>query len=258
MVQQLEVQLQQYLGVSHLQYVSNGTVALQLAVSVLELKGKIITTPYSYVATSNAIHWEQCQPVFVDIDPETLCINPDLIEEFIDDETVAILATHVYGYPCDVKAIADIADKHDLKVIYDGAHAFGVKVNGTSIYSYGDVSTVSFHATKVFHTVEGGAVISKDKAHDERVFLSKAFGHRADDHYRIGINGKNSELHAAMGLCNLPRVTDAIESRKQLFDAYYHHLDKLPLQWRRPDSTLTYNYAYFPVIFRRFCHHATS
>lgn len=252
LVQQLEKKLQQFLKAPYLQYVSNGTVALQLAVNALELKGKIITTPYSYVATSNVIHWEQCQPIFVDIDPKTLCINPDLIENAIDEETVAILATHVYGYPCDVEAIAGIAGKYNLKVIYDGAHAFGVKLNGTSVFEYGDISTTSFHATKVFHTVEGGAVVTKEAALNERVFLSKAFGHRADDHYRVGINGKNSELHAAMGLCNLPRVEEAIQRRKKLSETYRYCLEGLPLRWRQPDSTLTYNYAYFPVIFEDF------
>lgn len=252
LVQRLEEQLKQFLGVSHLQYVNNGTVALQLALNALELRGKVITTPYSYVATSSVIHWENCRPVFVDIDPRTFCINPDLIEEYIDEHTTAILATHVYGYPCDVNAIAQIAKKHNLKVIYDGAHAFGVKINGTSIYQFGDVSTISFHATKVFHTVEGGAVITNSPVVDERMFLSKAFGHRGDEHYRIGINGKNSEFHAAMGLCNLPRIGEAILQRKQLSELYREQLAEVPVRTLQPNDTLSYNYAYFPVILENF------
>ncbi|WKN45142.1 DegT/DnrJ/EryC1/StrS family aminotransferase [Tunicatimonas pelagia] len=252
LVQQLENHLKQFLGVSYLQYVNNGTVALQLALNALKLKGKILTTPYSYVATSSVIHWENCQPVFVDIHPETLCIDPNLIEEHIDEQTTAILATHVYGYPCDVAAIDRIAKKHNLKVIYDGAHAFGVKINGTPIYQYGDISTISFHATKVFHTVEGGAVITNEPEVDERVFLSKAFGHRGDEHYRIGINGKNSEFHAAMGLCNLPRIGEAILQRKQLSELYQEQLKELPIRTLQPSDSLSYNYAYFPIILEDY------
>lgn len=252
LVQQLEDQLKQFLGVPYLQYVSNGTVALQLALNALELKGKVLTTSYSYVATSSIIHWENCQPVFIDIHPETLCIDPNLIEERIDEHTTAILATHVYGYPCDVVAIDRIAKKHNLKVIYDGAHAFGVKLNGTPIYQYGDASTISFHATKVFHTVEGGAVITNDSTVDERIFLSKAFGHRGDEHYRLGINGKNSEFHAAMGLCNLPRVSEAILRRKQLSELYREQLADVPIRTLQPNNTLSYNYAYFPAIFEDY------
>ena len=252
LVQQLERQLQQYLDVPYLQYVNNGTIALQLALNALELKGSVITTPYSYVATPNAIRWEQCHPVFVDVDPRSLCIDPALIEERIDEHTTAIMATHVYGYPCDVYAIAQIAEKHHLKVIYDGAHAFGVKVDGTPIYRYGDVSTISFHATKVYHTIEGGAVITHDATLNERVFLSKAFGHRADDHYRIGINGKNSEVHAAMGLCNLPVIDEMIRYRRYLSECYSAQLADLPLRVFQPGDSLTYNYSYFPILLEDF------
>ena len=252
LARQLEQRLQRYLEVPHVQFVSNGTVALQLALNALELKGDIITTPYSYVATSNAIHWEGCRPVFVDVDPRSLCIDPALIEEKINQDTTAILATHVYGYPCDVHAIAQIAEKHQLKVIYDGAHAFGVRVDGTSIYEYGDVSTISFHATKVFHTIEGGAVITHDAELNERVFLSKAFGHRADDHFRVGINGKNSELHAAMGLCNLPVIDEMIHYRRYLSECYSAQLAELPIRSFQPDDSLTYNYSYFPVLLEDF------
>ena len=252
LVQQLERRLEQYLAVPHVQFVNNGTVAIQLALNALELHGDIITTPYSYVATSNAIHWEHCRPVFVDINPRSLCIDPTLIEEQLSERTTAILATHVYGYPCDVHAIARIAKKHGLKVIYDGAHAFGVKIDGTSIYEYGDVSTISFHATKVYHTIEGGAVITHDATLNERVFLSKAFGHRADEHYRIGINGKNSELHAAMGLCNLPVIDEMVRYRRYLSECYSAQLIDLPIRVFQPDDSLTYNYSYFPILLEDF------
>ena len=249
LVQELESKLQTYLTVPHVQYVTNGTVALQLAIRALSLTGEVITTPYSYVATTTAILWENCAPVFVDIDPDSLCINPDLIEASITESTSAILATHVYGCPCAVDKIAALAKKHHLRVIYDGAHAFGVKVKGKSIYRYGDLSTASFHATKIFHTIEGGAVMTDDSALSERIFLDKAFGHRADAYYQAGTNGKNSEFHAAMGLCNLPTVDDIITQRRELFDLYQEQLHDLPVQLLQIPNDVTFNYAYFPVIF---------
>ena len=252
LVQQLEAALRSYLTVPHVQYVANGTVALQLALRALSLQGKVITTPYSYVATTNVILWENCHPVFVDIDPQTFCIDANRIEEAIDAETTAILATHVYGHPCAVEQIAAIAKKHRLKVIYDGAHAFGVSVNGTPLLQYGDVSTISFHATKVFHTVEGGAVISHDSGFNEKVFLSKAFGHRADDYRQVGINGKNSELHAAMGLCNLPIVQQLIDQRKRIYNQYQDAFRALSVRTIYPAEGVDYNYAYFPMIFESF------
>jgi len=249
LVQKLEQALQRYLTIDHVQYVTNGTTALQLAIRVLDLSGEIITTPYSYVATTTSILWENCHPVFVDIDEQSLCIDADLIEEKINDHTSAILATHVYGLPCAVEKIDALAQKYQLKVIYDGAHAFGVKVNGKSIYLYGDVATASFHATKIFHTIEGGAVMTKNPDLSEKLFLSKAFGHRADDYYDIGINGKNSEFHAAMGLCNLPLIDDIIRQRKQIFAIYRELLAGLPVRLLTIAREVEYNYAYFPVIF---------
>lgn len=171
LVQELECELQAYLDVPHVQYVTNGTVALQLAIRALSLTGEVITTPYSYVATTTAILWENCTPVFVDIDQDGLCIDADLIEAQITENTSAILATHVYGLPCAVDKIAALAKKHNLRVIYDGAHAFGVKVRGKSIYRYGDLSTASFHATKIYHTIEGGAVMTNDSKLSERIFF---------------------------------------------------------------------------------------
>ncbi len=248
-VQKLERNLETYLGVKHLQYVTNGTIALQLAIRAFELTGEIITTPYSYIATTSSILWENCTPVFVDIDGKSLCIDANLIEAQITNKTSAIMATHVYGLPCEVEKIGAIAKRYNLKVIYDGAHAFGVKINGTSIYQYGDVSTASFHATKLFHTIEGGAVITQNSELSEKLFLSKAFGHRAEEYYQVGINGKNSEFHAAMGLCNLPMVDSIIGQRKAIFERYAALLSGLPVRILQIDKNITYNYAYFPVIF---------
>lgn len=249
LVRKLESQLKGYLGVENLLYVGNGTIALQIAVKAMELKGEIITTPFSYCATTTSILWENLKPVFVDIEPETFNINADLIEAAINEKTSAILATHVYGRPCDVEKIEQIAKKHRLKVIYDGAHSFGATYKGKSVLSYGDVSTCSFHATKVFHTIEGGSVICNDKQLHEKLELYRSFGHRGDDYFSLGINAKNSEFHAAMGLCNLPKVADIIEKRKIISEKY----DAL-LNWKklkRPAQNIdgfSYNYAYYPVI----------
>ncbi len=242
--------LKDYLGVSNLEITANGTLALQLAIKALELKGEIITTPYSYVATTNAILWEGCEPVFVDIEDHTFCINPDLIEAAITEKTSAILATHVYGYPCDVGKIKRIADKYKLKVIYDAAHAFGVMLSGESILQHGEISALSFHATKLFHTVEGGAVVCKDAEAAKRVSLMKKFGHIGEEDYLdIGINAKMSELHAAMGLCILPKVNDIIAYQKECSGWYDEELRNCPLQRPVPSIGLEYNYGYYPVIF---------
>jgi dTDP-4-amino-4,6-dideoxygalactose transaminase len=239
-----------FLGVSSLELVSNGTLAIQLVIKALDLQGEIITTPYSYVATTNSILWEGCEPVFVDIEPQTFCINPDLIEAAITENTSAILATHVYGYPCDVARIQQIADKHKIKVIYDAAHAFGVRLAGESILQHGDCNTLSFHATKLFHTAEGGAVVCKDAEVTKRVYLMKKFGHIGEDDYLdIGINAKMSELHAAMGLCILPKVNDIIASRKECSSWYDEQLKGSLLQRPVHRVGLEYNYGYYPVIF---------
>lgn len=239
-----------FLDVSNVTLVSNGTLALQLAIKALRLKGEIITTPYSYVATTNSIIWEGCDPVFVDVDSNTFCIDPDLIEAVITKQTTAILATHVYGYPCDVDRIQKIANRHGLKVIYDAAHAFGVKLHGRSILEYGDCSTLSFHATKLFHTGEGGAVICQDEDVAHRLFLMSKFGHIGEDNYvDIGINAKMSELHAAMGLAVLPKVVGIIEARKQCSAWYDELLADAVLQRPAIVAGLKYNYAYYPVVF---------
>lgn len=249
LVEELEAKLKKYLGVKNLLLVSNGTVALQIAIKALELRGEIITTPYSYVATTSAIIWENCKPVYCDIEDKTFCIDAGKIEKLITKDTCAILATHVYGFPCNVKEIKEIARKHKLKVIYDGAHAFGVKQNGNSILNYGDISTVSFHATKLFHTIEGGAIITNDDKLAKKIFLYRAFGHLDDDYFTMGINGRTSEFNAAMGLCILPRVKDFVKKRKEYSKLYKSLLKNLPVQFPVIPAKLDYNYAYFPVLF---------
>ncbi|GGB08617.1 DegT/DnrJ/EryC1/StrS family aminotransferase [Puia dinghuensis] len=251
LVQGLEAALRSYLGVNHLWFCSNGTVVLQMALKALNISGEVITTPFSYVATTTALLWENCTPVFADIDQRTFCIDPAKIESAITPATTAILATHVYGYPCDIEAIEKIARKHNLKVIYDGAHAFGTMIDGRSVLSYGDISTCSFHATKLFHTVEGGCIIANDDQLSRQLFLYRSFGHLADDHFSMGINGKNSEIHAAMGLCNLEYLPDILASRKEQWLYYYEMLEDTGLQLLDlpNDPRLTYNYAYFPAVF---------
>jgi len=246
----LQQQLRGYLKVPHLELLSNGTLALQLAIKALNLTGEIITTPYSYVATTNAILWEGCEPIFADICPQTFCIDPDKIEQAITTQTSAIIATHVYGYPCDVDRIQMIAEKHGLKVIYDSAHAFGVRYKGRSLLAYGDCSTLSFHATKLFHTGEGGAAVSSDPKTSDRIALMSKFGHLGEDNYLdIGINAKMSELHAAMGLCVLPSVHNLIEDRRRSSVCYDECLHGFPLTRPLQVRDLEYNYAYYPIVF---------
>ncbi len=208
----LEETLQARFNVPYLRLMANGTLALQLAIRALGVKGKVITTPFSYVATTSAIMWEGCEPVFVDIDPLTCCIDPALIEAAITPDTTAILATHVYGIPCDVEAIDSIAKRHGLKVIYDAAHAFDVNYKGKSILGYGDASTLSFHATKLFHTVEGGAVVlHKVTEPCDSYAVSGIVGWHAAFHPG-GMNAKmESEVHAAMGMAVLPTRLDSGE-----------------------------------------------
>ena len=249
MAKKLEAQLKAYLGVEDLYFCGNGTIVLQILLKLLQTKGEVITTPCSYVATTNVILWENCTPIFVDIDPQTFCIDPNLIEAAITENTVAIMATHVYGNACDVEAIEKIAKKHSLPVIYDGAHAFGVRLKGRSLFSYGDYSTCSFHATKLFHTVEGGMIVSNHPERDKELRFMRAFGHQGDDYFFVGINGKNSELHAAMGLCNLPQVPQLIAQRKSLAELYDQQLDLSKLQRPVLVKDLEYNYAYYPVVF---------
>ena len=250
-LQKLEAELKNLLNYQNFLYVSNGTIAIQLAIKALGLKGEIITTPYSYCATTTSILWENCRPVFADINEHDLNINADLIEEKITDKTEAIIATHVYGNPCDVDKIKAIARKHGIAVIYDAAHAFGAKLRGQSVLNFGDVSTCSFHATKVFHTIEGGSVMCNDDSLFEKLKLYRSFGHVNDDYYSLGINGKNSEFHAAMGLANLPHLTANIAKRKAVSELYDAQLNFNKIS--KPsskESDFEYNYAYYPVVFK--------
>ncbi|MBE0682581.1 MAG: DegT/DnrJ/EryC1/StrS family aminotransferase [Anaerolineales bacterium] len=250
LVQELEAKLAEYLDVPFIQYISNGTMAIQIALRALDIHGEVITTPFSYVATTNAILWEYCEPIFVDIDPKTFCINPAKIEASITERTRAILAVHVYGYPCDVKAIDGIAKKYNLKVIYDAAHAFGCKLNGSSLLNYGDLSTLSFHATKLFHTVEGGAIVAHTPQMADTLIKIKSFGHLGDEYYTLGLNGKNSELHAAMGLCVLPNVAGIAQRRRAICEVYDNELRGLGIVFFKISQDYEYNYAYYPVVFQ--------
>ena len=246
----LELRLKDTLKVNHLLFVTNGTVALQMAIKALDLKGEIISTPFSFVATTSAIVWEHCTPVFVDIDEHSLNIDAGKIEKAITPNTTAILATHVYGNPCDVEKIETIAKKHQLKVIYDAAHAFGVEVNGKSIFEYGDISTCSLHATKLYHSVEGGLVVTKDAALLKKLAYMRNFGFDGPESFAdLGINGKNSEYHAAMGLANLKYLDVIHQKRKELTERYDEKLKNLKA--RRPiwHAASENNFAYYPLVF---------
>ncbi len=247
---ELEIRLKNYLKVKHLLFVGNGTIALQMAIKALDLKGEIITTPFSFIATTSSIVWEGCIPVFVDIDKNSLNIDPAKIESAITEQTSAILATHVYGNPCDVLAIEKIAKKHNLKVIYDGAHAFGVEVYGKSIFEYGDISISSLHATKLYHSIEGGLLATKDPDLLRKLAFMRNFGFYGPDSFAVlGINGKNSEFHAAMGLVNLKYITAIHDKRKRLTECYDKFLTtfeaKKPI-WKKDASI---NYAYYSLVF---------
>lgn len=250
LLQELEKQLKTFLNVNHFQYITNGTIALQLALRALDiLDGDIITTPFSYVATTSSILWERCNPVFVDIEPDNFTIDADKIEKAITPNTKAIMAVHVFGYACNVEKIEKIANKHNLKIVYDGAHAFGCSYKGKSLLDYGDIATCSFHATKLFHTIEGGACIAKDKTINEKIDLMKRFGHDAVEHYCLGINAKQSEFHAAMGLTILPHFNEIISARKLIFKLY-DELIPNTLQRPKTQNELVYNYSYYPILFK--------
>jgi len=249
LVLELEEKLKANLGVSNIIATSNGTLPLQIAIKALGLTGEIITTPFSYVATTSSIVWEGCTPVFVDIHPEYLTIDETKIEAAITPKTSAILATHVFGNPCAIDEIEAIAKKHHLKVIYDAAHCFGVRYRGKSIFNYGDISTCSFHATKLFHTGEGGAIFCKDKELHQKLFYHHNFGHKDNESfYGIGINAKMSELQAAMGLAVFPYMKDILQNRKKTINLYKKFLPELQQQKIREHTN--WNSAYFPVVFK--------
>ena len=250
LVLELEQKLKDYLKISNITITNNGTIPLQIALKILGNQGEIITTPFSYVATSAAIVWENCTPIFVDIDSEYLTIDETKIEAAITSKTTAILATHVFGNPCNIEAIAQIAKKHNLKVIYDAAHAFGITYQGKSIFEYGDVSTCSFHATKLFHTGEGGAMFANDQKLQHQLYYSHNFGHNGPlDFYGLGVNGKISELQAAMGLTVFQYMEKILEARKKVVDFYNSHLKFEKLKSMKIRENTQWNYSYYPVIF---------
>jgi len=247
---ELETQLKAYLSVENLQVVSSGTVGLQIAIAALGLSGEVITTAFSHVTTVNAVIWNGIEPVFADIEKKSYTIDPYRIEAAISEKTTGIIATHVFGYPCHVRQIERIARRHNLKVIYDSAHAFGVKIGDQSLLNYGDVSVVSFHATKIYHMVEGGAIISKEREISEKCTLLRTFGLQGGTTpVMAGLNGKNSELHAAIGLCNLKQVQNFINKQKRLSDLYRALMKGVPVEFPEHTVDVSYNYAYFPIVF---------
>lgn len=250
LVQELEKRLREYLGVKHIILVANGSLALQLSYKALDLTGEIITTPFSFVATTSTLTWEGLYPVFADIDPKSFNIDPNKIEEQISDRTSAIVPVHVFGNPCNVESITDIANKHNLKVIYDAAHAFGTQYKGQSVLNYGDISTLSFHATKLFHTIEGGAIITNDDDIADKVRLLMNFGITSPTSiHSIGTNAKMNEFEAAMGLCVLDEIEAIQSGRQEVWAAYEKAFSNTPLRLQQWNSESANNYAYAPVVF---------
>ena len=249
LVQQLGSKLEEYLKVKNLVLMSNGTLALQIVLRALDIKGEVITTPFTFAATTNVLLWEGLTPVFADIDRETYNLDPADVEKRITDKTSAILAVHVYGNPCDVKQLQTIAHRHNLKIIYDAAHAFSVKYDDQPVVDFGDVSTLSFHATKVFNTIEGGAVIASDDEIVEKLKLMRNHGIKSETEVVLpGINAKMNEFQAAMGLCNLDFVDEAISLRKMLYERYVDRLSGLPIRFQKLVAS-KYNFSYMPVLF---------
>mgnify|MGYP005894883951 FL=1 len=246
---ELEKALCEYLGVPYISLFTNGTLPLITALQALRITGEVITTPFSFVATTHSLWWNGIKPVFVDIDPITCNLDPEKIEAAITPRTTAIMPVHVYGNPCDTKRIQDIADKYGLKVIYDAAHAFGVKVNGESVLNAGDMSTLSFHATKVYNTIEGGALVMHDEQTKKRIDYLKNFGFAGETEVVApGINSKMDEMRAAYGLLNLKQVDKAIEWRKHVAELYRAVLkDVEGITFFNDIPGVTHNYAYFPI-----------
>jgi dTDP-4-amino-4,6-dideoxygalactose transaminase len=248
--QQFEKELADYLGVKYLSVFANGTLALVTALQALRITGEVITTPFSFVATTHALWWNNIKPVFADIESDYFTLDPEKIESAITPQTTAILPVHVYGNPCKLEAIQKIADTYGLKVIYDAAHAFGVKVNGNSILKYGDLSILSFHATKTFNTIEGGAIISPDENTKRRVDFLKNFGF-ADEVTVIepGINAKMNELQAAYGLVQLKHVDEFIGKRKVLAELYRQKLTGVDgIRYLNDSNIISHSYTYFPIL----------
>lgn len=246
---ELEKALADYLGVQYISLFTNGTLPLITALQALRISGEVITTPYSFVATTHSIWWNGLKPVFVDVEEETGNIDPEKIEAAITPHTTAIMPVHVYGTPCNMKRIQEIADIYGLKVIYDAAHAFGVKENGESVLKAGDMSTLSFHATKVYNTVEGGALVCHDEATKKRIDYLKNFGFAGETTVVApGINSKMDEIRAAYGLLNLKQVDDAIAKRKATAEKYRAALKDVPgIRFLNDIEGVHHNYAYFPI-----------
>ncbi|KUO63802.1 MAG: aminotransferase [Gracilibacter sp. BRH_c7a] len=249
MVKQLESELADFLGINYLSVFANGTVALQIACKALRLSGEVITTPFTFAATSNCLNWNKLQPVFCDIEEDTFNINPDLIESFITEKTSAILPVHVFGNPCNVEIIQQIADKYGLKVLYDAAHAFGVKINDKPIAAFGDISMFSFHATKIFHTIEGGALTLNNSSLKERVDLLKNFGLKSDNTIvEPGTNGKLNEVQAGIGILLLKKIQEEIRMRKAITNLYRQLLADVPgVKLIHDVKGVTHNYSYFVI-----------
>jgi dTDP-4-amino-4,6-dideoxygalactose transaminase len=248
-VKELEYKLGEFLEVENFIFVSNGTIALQLAIKALDLKGNVLTTPFSYCATTNVLIWEGCKPIFVDIDPISLTVNSEQIKSLSELNSISgILTTHVYGNCGDLEEQEIMSNQMGIPLIYDGAHAFGVKYKGKSIFNYGTVSTCSFHATKVFHTIEGGAVLTNDHKLAEKIRGIRSFGHKNDDYFDIGINGKNSEFHAAMGLVNFDHFS-TIKKHREISSSLYDSLLKDPVVKYQYNSDLDRNFSYYPIMF---------
>ncbi len=250
LVLELEEKLKESYHLNSLILTTNGTLPIQIALKLFGDQGEVITTPFSYVATTSSILWENCKPVFVDIHPDYLTIDETKIERAITSKTTAILATHVYGNPCNVEVIETIAKKHDLKVIYDAAHCFGVTYKGQSLFNYGDVSTCSFHATKLFHTAEGGAMFCNEEAIYKKLFYSHNFGHDGPLKFHgLGINAKMSELQAAMGLAMLPEMGHIINERKKVATFYTESFkDASNLKSLKLREGTEWNYSYYPIV----------
>ena len=246
---QLEAALAEYLKVPYVSLFTNGTLPLLTALQALRITGEVITTPYSFVATTHSIWWNGCKPVFVDVDPKTGNMDPEKIEAAITPKTTAIMPVHVYGKPCDTKRIQEIADKYGLKVIYDAAHAFGVEVNGESILNAGDMSTLSFHATKVYNTIEGGALVMQDERTKKRIDYLKNFGFAGEvEVVAPGINSKMDEMRSAYGLLNLKQVDAAIEARHQVAIQYREALRPVKgITFMDDMPGVKHNYSYFPI-----------
>jgi len=248
---ELERRLKEYLGVENLLLVSNGTLALQIAYKVLGLKGDVLTTPFSFVATTSTLVWEGLQPIFVDIDKESLNLDANKIEKQITQKTSAIVATHVFGNACDIEQIEWIAKRHKLKVVYDAAHAFGVNYDGSSILNQGDATAISFHSTKLFHTIEGGAIVFKDPEMYKRAKRAINFGIISENEINgLGINSKLNEFQSAMGLCVLDDIDKILNQRKEKYDNYIKELSNIKnIGYQKRNERSTNNYSYFPVLF---------